>query len=128
MREYKFKAFWHKDKVTTFVDTIEFLQGGIRVSDGCCHTGWQGKDCELKEFTGLPDKNGKEVYEGDIVKAHDRLCEPEAQMANFVGVVKYDNGSFCVQSLDGTYRNYRWADMEIEIIGNVFEDGDLIDN
>ncbi len=68
MREYKFRVFWYKDKITTSVDTIEFLHGGIRVSDGCYRIGWQGKDCELREFTGLHDKNGKEIYEGDVVR------------------------------------------------------------
>ena len=47
MREIKFKAYWHESKLMTSVDTIEFLKDGTRVSDGCMHTGWLGKDCEL---------------------------------------------------------------------------------
>lgn len=74
MREIKLRVFWHKDKITTSVDTIEFLHGGIRVSDGCYHIGWQGKDCELREFTGVKERypqmvgEGQEIYFGDVVR------------------------------------------------------------
>ena len=70
MREIKYKACWHESKLMTNVDTIEFLNDGTRVSDGCMHTGWLGKDCELLQYTGRKDKDGVEVYDGDVITAY----------------------------------------------------------
>ena len=70
MREIKFKAYWHESKLMTSVDTVEFLKDGTRVSDGCMHTGWLGKDCELLQYTGRKDKDGVEVYDGDVITAY----------------------------------------------------------
>ena len=117
MREYKFRVFWYKDKITTSVDTIEFLHGGIRVSDGCYHIGWQGKDCELREFTGLHDKNGKEIYEGDIIKA---------KTFNYPLCIEWDRGecAFVMRSThSGATYGFMW---EIEIIGNIYDNPELL--
>lgn len=110
MREIKFRVFWHKDKITTSVDTIEFLHGGIRVSDGCYHIGWQGKDCELREFTGLHDKNGREIYEGDILRfTHERedFINTDARIAVEIPKIYY--------MIDNPYNH------SFEVIGNIYE-------
>ncbi|RVU94544.1 YopX family protein [Enterococcus avium] len=67
----KFRAWWIQDEVMTHIDTLEFLQGGIRVSDGCWHEKFLGDEVILMQSTGLKDKNGTEIYEGDIVHVLD---------------------------------------------------------
>ena len=66
----------------------------------------------IEQYTGLKDKNGKEIYEGDIVKLWDR--EPE--------LVVWDN-------LIGAYDPLSWETFdtdECEVVGNIHENPELL--
>lgn len=115
MREIKYKAYWHDSKLMTLVDTIEFLNGGTRVSDGCMHTGWAGEDCELVEYAGEKTEDGREIFEGQIVKC----------FTNSISTVEFKSGCFGLVT-DGYF--YPFCDImgHCEILGNIFENPDLL--
>lgn len=119
----KFRAWWIQDEVMTHIDTLEFLQGGIRVSDGCWHEKFLGDEVILMQSTGLKDKNGVEIFEGDIVKC-TRGCPHEIIRIEEYGGTFF--GGMPAWYLSGLKEGYAWTGEE-EIIGNIYENPELLE-
>ncbi|ADM92214.1 phage protein [Streptococcus pneumoniae] len=80
-------------------------------------------DIELMQSTGLKDKNGKEVFIGDIVKC-TRGCLHEVYLEKEYGGT-YIGGMPAVY-LKGFGDGYAWTEYE-EIIGNIYENPELLE-
>lgn len=79
----------------------------------------------LGQFTGFYDKNGNEIYEGDILKPLNE---------HFTYVVKFGNGCFYIEYILGKWNTlergievYKNFDRDIEIIGNIHENPELLE-
>ena len=77
----------------------------------------------VMQFTGLHDKNGKEIWEGDLVKKEDRLPYK----------VVFDKGCFTVAPLGEDGKWYAASGLylatfhgELEVIGNIYENPELL--
>jgi len=92
----------------------EFPQGGWDLS---------GRDEEmiLLQYTGLYDKNGKEIYEGDIVNVSS--FEPSVYQVGF------NRGGFCMfrEVNDSYYNDIKYAETG-EIIGDIYQNPELLDS
>ena len=80
-------------------------------------------EIELMQSTGLCDKNGKEVFVGDIIKC-TRGCPHEVYIEKEYGGT-YIGGMPAIY-LKGIREGYAWTEHE-EIIGNIYENKELLD-
>ena len=78
------------------------------------------RDCPIMQYTGLKDKNGREIYEGDIFS-------PELIEEN--GFVEWDNKDsyFKLVFSDFSEPLYCYYMDELEVIGNIYENPELLE-
>jgi len=96
-----------------------------------CEFEFKVKDVELMQFIGLKDKNGKEIYEGDIIKwisvgeegGNFEDIGVETDMGNHEVVFK--NGKFSTTKPDIPIGHLI---KKIEVIGNKFENPELLED
>ena len=82
------------------------------------------------QFTGLTDKNGKKIFEGDVVKRCFTLTRgPNKESRETqVGVVRYDNVT-CGYLIRGACNLRRqWPGDTIEVIGNIHDNPELLED
>lgn len=107
MRDLRFRAWHKKSEQMLYSSPADIFR-------------WEheGEPIEVMQFTGLHDKNGKEIYEGDIV---------QFQYANFrelrKGEVKYGICEFWIVGWEGELGH-----REVEVIGNIYENPELLIN
>lgn len=121
MRNIKFRV-WNSDEnkfenLSDIIITIDELGVDIYRNNGSVLY-----DYELNQYTGLKDKNGKGVYEGDIIKYSHKA------VGKINRVVNYKYGMFGIKGIiEGMHIPFaNILDNEYEVIGNIYEDSELL--
>jgi len=129
MREIKFRAW---DKIHKEMSTWPSLYDNPNLweyilSHNEQFENWIG-DIVLMQYTGLKDKNGTEIYEGDILLFNN---SHNGMNRKWKCVVKYRGGSFvCEYPVDGVYNHFdSWNVPKVtwEVIGNIYENPELLE-
>jgi len=121
MRAIKFRA-WEESKKKMHYD----------VSMPCNDEGIDVNPWVPMQFTGLKDKNGKEIYEGDIVHVPEGYGG-DLLYKEFIGIVDYDPPVFYINQQESIKKTRKWHGQEygwdeLEIIGNIYENPEQIEN
>ncbi len=117
-RQIKFRGYNRKGGKWLYGNLVQFDNGECAVSDVIVDPATVG------QFTGLLDKDGREIYEGDIVRYYDDI---EDELVSSHVIYHKESCSFCAAptKLCGDYIGI-CAHWQYEVIGNIHDNPSLI--
>lgn len=142
-REIKFRAYDKEVEKMTYFDDEDYLynypfilrqeQVFKKDSNYDDYEDFEYKDItnkvELMQYTGLHDKNGKKIYEGDIIKCKKYIGGNFVDYCIEKGFVEFKNGEFGVHRKQGYYQSLKKFieyDYELEVISNIYDNLELL--
>lgn len=118
----RFRAWLKEDKEMVDVEEIYFYKGEFDFIGDAITWMCKSNDCVLMQSTGLRDKDGKEIFEGDIVK----MAKNVYSELTYYEVVRHRGGAYRLESK--RYGCELWLrHTDCEIAGNTWENPELLE-
>ncbi|MDT2449021.1 YopX family protein [Enterococcus avium] len=122
-----FKAWASGEKLMSDVEYINFASETVVLTDtmDCFHIA----DVELMQSTGLKDKNGVEIFEGDIVILTSKSINyADTYWHKYAEVFQHPNGAYRLRG-KGIYETELYSNRkQVTLTGNIYETPELLEN
>ena len=144
MREIKFRA-WDKEESKMWNKNHPVICGGtpmlfcgarynVGKEEVTVYHFYEKPSLILMQYTGLKDKNGVEIYEGDVVNIIAKTASSKSKDSKRIGKIFFDDGMGwpCFRAVVWNKKGKTWDYPQsvnlstIEVIGNIYENSDLI--
>ena len=130
MREILFRGKITQDEwVYGFYENVKLEEATIHYINGKIVS-----SKTVGQYTGLTDKNGKKIFEGDIVKAiqaeYDEDKEQQPIVFEVIGEMIFEDGCFGLRAkhfVDFYAPMWKEDNVELEVIGNIHDNSELLE-
>lgn len=127
MREVKYRLWCKERQEMIDIRKMYFEDGKLTAISCVDHDSnfeyfTEDNDHVLMQYTGLKDKNGREIYEGDIL--HIKTKKGYEHIGN-IGVIRMSHTAYVVGTSTGEYLVV-YCD-ELEVIGNIYENPEILE-
>ena len=130
----RFRAWLKNDKEMIDVDEIHFDNGQLDFIGDAITFMRRADEVELMQSTGLKDKNGQEIFEGDIIDTTDYegglssvghpFVKVECDKYGFVVTGDFPGSPITLKEFE---HGRKFAGVEVTIAGNIYENPDLLE-
>ena len=122
-REVKFKFIIYDDKCLVVDVQTATLDEILKAEEAHLPSGFSYK---ALQYTGLKDKNGKEIYESDVIEIKNVWTHGVGKWSHFVGKVVFFESEFQAKDINDNYLSLHRYKSRIEVIGSLYENPELL--